>query len=81
MRASYLSILAILPLSLAAPIHNPAKPFPQRDLLGTIADGAAKLINPNATAAGIAGAVKQSIDNPALTGGAPPSGPCSLISR
>jgi len=69
MRVSYLSILAILPISLAAPIHSYAKALPaQRDLLSSIADGAAKLINPNATAGGIVGTVKQSIDNPALTG-------------
>jgi len=67
MRVSYISILAILPLSLAAPIHHPDKTVTERGI-GDLLDGAAKLVNPNATAAGIAGTIKQSIDNPALTG-------------
>ncbi|KAF8592272.1 hypothetical protein K439DRAFT_397036 [Ramaria rubella] len=66
MRVSYLSILAILPLSLAVPIHK--HPRDIGGILGDIANGAAKLINPNATAAGIVGTVEQSIENPALTG-------------
>jgi len=61
MRVSSFSVLVVVPFSFAAPILS------NRGFFGDAATAVGNLINSNATLSGVAGAVKQSVENPALT--------------
>jgi len=65
MRFSYATILAVIPLTIAAPLLSNPRGFVD-DIKGAATE-IGNLINSNATLSGVAGAVKQSVENPQLT--------------